>query len=44
MCLVANNVTRAPREVASVPLSTDLALPDASSSPCVSVPVLGSWS
>ena len=40
MSLVADRVTYGAREVASVPLSTDLTLPDASSSPCVSVPVL----
>ena len=39
VCLVADRVIRAAREVASVPLSADLTLPDASDSPCVFVPV-----
>ena len=38
--MVADRVTRGAREVASVPLSADLTLPDASGSPCVSVSVL----
>ena len=38
--MVADRVTRGAREVAFVPLSTDLTLPDASGSPCISVPVL----
>ena len=50
VCLVADRVTLGAREVASVPLSADLTLPDASGSPYVSVPILmgvgvdtGSW-
>ena len=38
--MVANRVTCGTREVAFVPLSADLTLPDASGSPCVSMPVL----
>ena len=37
---LSHRVTRAAREVASVPLSADLVLPDASDSIRVSVPVL----
>ena len=46
----ADQVTRATKEVATAPFSTDLMLPDASDSSCVSVPVhmgvgvdTGSW-
>ena len=48
--MVADRVTYGAREVASVPLSVDLTLPDASGLLCVSVPILtgvgvdtGSW-
>ena len=40
ICFIADQVTHAAREVASVPLSANLVLPDTSGSPCVSVPVL----
>ena len=38
--MVVDRVTRGAKEVASVPLSADLTLPDASGLPCVSVSVL----